>query len=609
MASIITKISIKNIKGYGAPATDINLELKTNRVNVIYAPNGTGKSSIATAFKSLTPKALSPMKEDMHHKDEALLPELSIVLDGQTYSANRTSNTINNVLEPYVINCRTIVSTTQQNIGGRYTKVSGYLDIENVVVINNIPQVVIPRYRITEIKDEFGKNCKILSNREVLFTNPEFWKICDRIGQRLDFFSNAKCRQKLLDDVKDKIQSLEGTAEYIRNNVQDDWFDLLEDNETYKEVIQSITQFTDGMSKLDRFDIFYQTLYFWKRNKQDIRKANKRTAYEEQKAKFNSNLAMLDTTWKNISSIEDGNKLIVKFPHADEISNGQRDILTLVVELLKFKSQIQEGKKYILLIDEVFDYLDDANTITAQYFLTKFLELSKENLFLCMLTHLNPFSFRNYIFSEKKVNYVYLKQTQPVATKAMMAFISFREGLDRTDNRQENLYNRLSHDLFHYNPIVVDYSEDINRYKTNANLHQNWGKTNELHQMLIGEVNKYLSNDDVYDPYAVALALRLRVEKMIYDKINDQNLKIAFINEKMTKHKFKFAEDNNVVIPDILNVVNAIHNEADHLKYDVTNDKYLEKSMVYKLQNYIIQNIIKEIFEWKDVPLTTQSID
>ena len=279
------------------------------------------------------------------------------------------------------------------------------------------------------------------------------------------------------------------------------------------------------------------------------------------------------------------------------------------MELLKFKSQIQEGKKYILLIDEVFDYLDDANTITAQYFLTKFLELSKENLFLCMLTHLNPFSFRNYIFSEKKVNYVYLKQTQPVATKAMMAFISFREGLDRTDNRQENLYNRLSHDLFHYNPIVVDYSEDINRYKTNANLHQNWGKTNELHQMLIGEVNKYLSNDDVYDPYAVALALRLRVEKMIYDKINDQNLKIAFINEKMTKHKFKFAEDNNVVIPDILTVVNAIHNEADHLKYDVTNDKYLEKSMVYKLQNYIIQNIIKEIFEWKDVPLTTQSID
>ena len=112
----------------------------------------------------------------------------------------------------------------------------------------------------------------------------------------------------------------------------------------------------------------------------------------------------------------------------------------------------------------------------------------------------------------------------------------------------------------------------------------------------------------MYDPYAVAMALRLRVEKIIYNQLKDQPQKNAFISEKTTKNKFKFAEDNAIIIPDILYLVNAIHNEADHLKYDATT-VYFEKSMVYKLQNNIIKGIIKQIFEWENKILTTQVID
>lgn len=392
MASVITNISIKNIKGYGDPATSITLELKTNRVNIIYAPNGTGKSSIVAAFRSLNRNTLSPLKDDMYHKDETLLPELSIMMDGRTYSADKVSNTINPVLEPYVINSGTIVNTVRQNIGGKYTKVSGYLDIENIVVINNIPPIVRPHYRITEIRTEFGKNGKILTRRDDLFANnTAFWKACEEIGPKLDFFRSAQFRRQLVDNIKVAIQTLEGTTDYIKNNVQDNWFEALERNRVFDEIMQGLNFFTTGMNKLDRFDLFYQVLYFWSQTKHEIKNANKRTAYEEQRARFDANLALLDTTWKNIRSVEEDNALVVQFPHADEISNGQRDILTLVVELLKFKSLIQSDKKYILLIDEVFDYLDDANTITAQYFLSEFLQRDRENLFLCMFTHLNPF--------------------------------------------------------------------------------------------------------------------------------------------------------------------------------------------------------------------------
>lgn len=66
--------------------------------------------------------------------------------------------------------------------------------------------------------------------------------------------------------------------------------------------------------------------------------------------------------------------LVVEFPHADEISNGQRDVLTFIIQLLKFQSTLRNGKKYLLIIDEVFDYLDDANIIAAQYYLSNLLK-------------------------------------------------------------------------------------------------------------------------------------------------------------------------------------------------------------------------------------------
>ncbi len=606
---MITQISIKNIKGFGDPAKVFNLGLNPNRVNIIYAPNGTGKSSIAAAFKSLRPGKLEVAIDDLYRKDETLAPELSIVMDGASYTANNTSNTLNGVLEPCVINSGTVVCTTQQNIGGRYTKVSGYLDIDNIEVIGKIPPVVVPHYRVTEIKAEFGDNSKIVENRSTLFLEPRFLKACEAAGAYLDFFPKAQYRLNYVNAILDEIHSLRGTADQVVSQVHDAWFDALEADATYLAAMQEMSEFTVGMTRLQRFDLFFQLLYFWSHSKQDIHKANKRTLYEAQRAKFDANLALLDSTWKSIKSVEEKDRLVVQFPHADEISNGQRDILTFAVDLLRFKSQMQVGKKYILLIDEVFDYLDDANTITAQYFLSKFLDLNRGNIYLCLLTHLNPFSFKNYVFSDKKVNFVYLLPTQPVATDAMKAFISFREGLDKNDAAQLDLYEKLSHDLFHYNPLPVDYTLQIAALKTNVHLIPSWGKTNELHRVLIDEVNKYLTGNAVYDPYAVSMALRLRVEKLIYDQLNSQVLKDDYVNQKMTKYKFKFAEDNGVLVPDILNVVNAIHNEADHLKYDAVSHQYLEKSMVYKLQNNVILGIMKNIFGWNGAFLTTDAID
>lgn len=610
--STINNITIKNIKGFGSPAVTLPLELKTNRVNLIFAPNGTGKSSMAAAFRSLEKRALKVEKDNKYHKDETLQSSLSLQMDGATYVADANNNTINPKISCHVINCATTVHTTQRNMG-HFTSVSGYIDIEDIVIE---PVVPISRtgYSITQIRTEFGENGKILENQQQIFDDPKFLLKIKPIWSKLDSFGTAKTRNELITDILAEIHDLRGTAAQVLGNINQDWLSNIEANDIYSTITDVLDVIYQGETRIERFLRFFQLHIHWKINKAAIKAATARVEYEIRKSKYDENLAVLDSTWKNIHTEEIGGNLIVRFPQADEISNGQRDLLTFIVSILKFKIRLREGKKYLLLIDEVFDYLDDANLIAAQYYLSTFLDKSKENLFLCLLSHLNPFTFRSYVFSDKKLNIQYLRETIPTATLPMMNFISFRERLcaegKAGDSAKYALYHKLSHDLFHYNPTVVDYSSDLATYK-NANEHhlnEQWGKTNILHQNLIAEVNSYFSGQPQYDPYAVALALRLRVEKLMHEKLPG-SLQQGFIEEHKTKNKFDYCIQNGIDVPDVFYIVSAIHNEADHLKFDIVSNRYIEKPMVYKLQNNAVTIILKKIFGWQEIPLDSSVID
>ena len=50
---MITNIKIENIKGFGTANNSFDIEIKPQKVNILVAPNGFGKSSITVAFSSL----------------------------------------------------------------------------------------------------------------------------------------------------------------------------------------------------------------------------------------------------------------------------------------------------------------------------------------------------------------------------------------------------------------------------------------------------------------------------------------------------------------------------------------------------------------------------
>ena len=606
----IKNITIKNIKGFGDPAVSLNVDLNSNKVNILYAPNGFGKSSIAAAFNSLKAKSLDVPSEYFHNKTDTLSSELSITLGEEVLIANKHQNSITPNLICKVIKSNIDVETIQHNMG-RFTSVSAYISIPPIEVISKVPESTTTSYSVTELRKEFGKNGKVLDNLADLFTSRKFLCNISDCFSSLDIFLRAKKRHDILLEVVSKINMINGTADFIKNKIQDSIYDNLFTQENCKEILEINSPFIDRKTKFEKFSFLFQIIEWWHLHHREIKQSNSRAEYELFLERFNKDLSLLDTTWKDIHAIEDKGRLLVMYPKADEISNGQRDVLTFVTQLIAFKSSIKPNKKHLLIIDEVFDYLDDANIIVGQYYLSKFLDLYKGQIYLCLLTHLNSKSFRSYIFNTKMVNNIYLKHVIPKASEAMLAYITFRESLDKkNDQAQKELYNDLSRDLFHYNPVVVDYSERIKKYSNDYKLKNSWGKTKIFHDYLIQETNKYINDEEMYDPYAVAMTLRIKIEKLVYEKLESEEQKKAFINTHMTKNKFEYAENEGICILDVYNIVNAIHNEADHIKFNNETNTFVETPMVYKLQNIVIKGILKQIFQANtEVSLSSSSIE
>lgn len=586
---MITNIKIENIKGFGITNNSFDLEIKPRKVNILVAPNGFGKSSITAAFNSLAKGKIKVEEVNMHKKDTTLIPSLSIVLDGANLIANPTTNTINKEITCVIINNRLKVQTISKTFGG-FSTTKGFLSIDSITVVDSIPQKVSDLYKYSDVKRNFGVNGKILPNLSDYFSQNDF---LDRIQFSFECFEKfeTKKRSDLVDEIKISIQQLKGTKEEIIANIQDSFFEKIEQDEFYNrfgEIFKDII----GISLFDKFNLFYQLRFLFKNKKESLLKASRRASYDIFKSKFDRNISHLNTTWKEISSRETKDELVVEFPYADEISNGQRDVLTFIIQLLKFKSILKHGKKYLLIIDEVFDYLDDANIIAAQYYLSNLLKKDDCVIYPILFTHLDPKYFRNYIFKPSLLNIQYLKKVEAVGSNAMKSFIAYREQLDKNIPEQELLYNDLSKFFFHYNPNTIDRSSDI---PTQPNLKTTWAKGINLKLYVLEELNKYLGANVTYDPYAVSLGIRFRLEKLIYDLLDDDK-RIEFIDTHQTDKKLKYAEEHSVLIPDAYYYLSAIHNDADHLKNP--ND---EKSCVYKLNHSVIQNIIKNIFNNQSV--------
>lgn len=594
---MITNITIKNIKGFGDSNGNLNIELRPNKINLLIAPNGFGKSSIAAAFSGLQPRKLNINETDKYELNPTLNAKLSITIGGNTYTADKGKNEISKQIFPFVIKSKLKTNTIAYTFSG-HTTTKSFFDIEKIKVSDVFPNSKI-KYSIRSMRKSVGTNGKILSDISEQFNNYHF---TEKVVSCFDYFEkfHAKSRAKLIEDTLSKINTLRGTEREIVDKILADGtiFETIESESNYQNAI-AILDTENKLNSLERFMLFFQLLFLHKSDHANLTNVNKRRAYEIVKKNVIDSLALLNNTWKDVNVNETNKELIVSYPHADEISNGQRDILTFVVQLIAFRSVIPQNKPSILIIDEIFDYLDDANLIAAQYYLSDLIKKSKQDLYIVVLTHVDPNSFRSYV-TNKILNVQTLSKSQPVGSAAMKTFIAFRENLNKEDPNEKDLYNKLSHYFFHYDPNTIDVSAQI---PTRQNLRPSWGQGLTLHNYVIEECNKYFSVQQKYDPYAICVGIRLRLEKIVYDSLDDEEKKQGFIDTNETNKKMDYAQNQGVTIPDAYYYLSSIHNEADHLK-----DPNKDKACVFKLQHPVIKNIIIELFAYDGQDISIDAI-
>lgn len=578
---MLKSIEIENIKGINHK--QFNLDMIPNKPSLVVAPNGFGKSSIAIGFDSMNRNRIDLQEEDYHKEDESKLPRIKLKLkksDGNVIDLEATEeqNSISNEIGYFVINNR----TKPKGIGSHYGTASARLEIENITLINTIPDNVSFDYSYRETKREFGQNGKVLPNLDNgVLNNLKFIKKLSKEYESLRRANNGKRVQQAIKQICNKVNNQSDTADEILRWIDSNQLEFLKQ-------IKYVSKIGDLLSTYDlkynfvceNYLAAIQLVWLYNSNDNRFRKACKYSNYLLEKNKYKTMLSNFNCTWKNIRASKSGGELIIKFPKAVHISNGERDILTFISMLFKAKQKLNKDSN-ILIIDEVFDYLDDANLTAAQYYITKFIDEFKEekDIYPIILTHLNPDYFKNYTFSNQKV--YYLKKFD---IDVDHHFVNL---LRRGDNPK--IKADVSKHLLHFHPDEINKREDFRELA----LPELWGEEDNFYQFLYDETENYLNGEN-FCPFAVCGAVRVKIEHIVYNKLKNNDSRTKFLNTHGTRKKLKEAEEL-VVVPESYYLLGIIYNEGMHWKEHQDNISPIAS----KLENKVIQKLINDIMDYR----------
>lgn len=579
----IKSIEITNVKGIGNHI--FHLDLNPNKPNILVAPNGFGKSSFGIAFDSLRRNKIDLDSKNYYQNNELNRPVFTIEIEdstGQnTLVADDNQNTINNEFDIFVINSQLLAKAIKRNIHGNVI-VQSSLEIAPTILVPTVPQKVFFTYKAREAKKVFGANGKILPNISDLFSCAP---LLYDISCFIDFkkFSQVKISKKI-NSLIEEINLQNGKADDIKFWIENNKKEELTSIPEFSSLSEIIRRFEGIHSDVDSFLAAFQMIEVAKNMGADFKKAINYSCYLDDKEFYEATISSFNTTRHNIRPKEDKkyNRLIVEWPKAHEMSNGQRDVLSFITLLMRAKRNFRK-KNCILVIDEIFDYLDDANLISFQYFITNMIEEMKnegKNLFPVLMTHLDPFYFNHFCFNRHKIKVAYLKDMPYRSNPNITKLIRNRE--------DSSIRTNVDQYLFHYHPNTLDISTDFE----NLGLPKNWGHSERFHQVIRGEVNKYLNDQDDYDPLAICFGVRVRIEELLYSLISDQEKRDNFINEHGTKKKLDYCESLGLNVPESYYLLGIIYNDRLHWKHNVD----IARPVAIKLENMTIKKMIRDIF-------------
>lgn len=574
-------IEIENIKGISSKR--FVLDVYPNKPSLLVAPNGFGKSSLATAFNSMNHKRILLNEDDFHLEDPSNSPRINIQYQRPDNTivdleATNTTNTISNEIDCFVINNNTKPKGNASTYGG-HANAKATLIIETVVLVDNIPENVPFNYSYRGFKAKFGVNSGILPNLNTFLNNLKLVECISEKYQEIQRANGVKIQGRI-NSLIDEINLQNGTNQQLINWIESNKINDLKQIKYLNEIGDLIHKFDIGFdSEVISYLAAIQVIWLYNQDNNIFKNACTYCNYKLDKQQFDTTLRTFNCTWKSIRSSETGGKLVVKFPKAIHISNGQRDILTFISMLFKAKRRLKKSAN-ILIIDEVFDYLDDANLTAAQYYISTFIkefDNTHKRIYPIILTHLNPNYFKNFAFSNQKV--YYLDKSTIHVSPHLIRLLKNRKDATIEDD--------VSKYLLHYNPGAINKRGE---FRT-LSIPELWGVGNTFIQHLFEEVANYLRNNP-YDPFAVCGGVRVKVEEIAFNKLQSDEARNIFLNTHTTRKKLEEADNMGVISPESHYLLGIIYNEGMHWKENQDN----VSPIASKLENLTIKKLIKDVF-------------
>jgi hypothetical protein len=580
----IRKIEIQKIRGICL--LEIPLDIHPNKPTFFVAPNGFGKTSIATVFNSMNRNKIKLPNEYRHNNDQTAEPLIRITDDNDTvYYANHTSNTISTEFSVFVINNQIRPKASARKFDGHFSSTPS-LAIDPIVLYQTIPNRADFSYSYSDMKRNLGNSAgKLLINLTPQIKNPNFVRCFSQVRTQLKKLLQSR-NSKKIESFLSEINSLTGTKQAIANSAIGT---ILLQSDIINTVIERFDSLFSGLTQIEKLVNAIQLRELFNNNRDNLSNIIDYYNYIFAEKEINEMLGFFNCTWKNIKAREKSSELVIEFPKANQISNGERDVLCFIGKLFEARNKLRK-EKAILVIDEIFDYLDDANLIAAQYYLTKFIDQFKKSgreLFLIILTHLDPMFFNTYSFSTKNV--IYLNKINRLTNKHKINnLLKDRERCKKTDKER---YDRISTHYLHYSHTNIDESEYLQTLGVETEL-----LTSESFQRTaMQELENYCSGMD-FDPALVCCGLRICIEKKAYEQLSEQNQKDEFLTIHKTTDKLEYAKKKGAIVPEVYFLLSIIYNEAMHL-----DDQCKKLNPIsYKLRNKVIHNMISEICEVDD---------
>lgn len=598
MINLLKRIKLENIKGKQNFEVTFN-DLTANQPNIIVAPNGYGKSTIATALKASTNGKLKLDINDVYMQDINNIPKLEIELYGDNsgvYVSTSNEGHISRNMSVYVINSSLYAKNTSRSFGGSRISNTADLRVKDIVIFDQIPQNESINYSCREMRRRFENKGKLFLNISSMLTN------ADNLAKLIDINSSLrKCIEQVTIQNKFKTFindcSTDKSATEIKREIPESKIDEFKTNQHIKCLFECIEKMDMKPSNWQNIDIIFTAIQICSvlKNHYDINEKNilknafSYLKYKETKTLIDNRLEEFNTTGRNIKTHEERGKLIVKFERATSMSNGERDILSFIVQLSKFEISFSKNIG-ILAIDDVFDYLDGSNMLAVQYYLSETINKCKEKnkiLFPIIFTHLDPDVFSNYYFKKKKVHYISFASTLDLNTD-IVKMLRLREKENCSSEKEivEKYY-------IHY--IDEDYSMDS---ASASKISSSFNDSNiTFRNKLYDEIkNKYLTKS-IYNPIMIIAGLRIKIEEIIYQRLSESDRE-KYINTHTVINKLNYAVDRGIEVPELFFLLQPLYNDGLHLsgKDEAVRSKI--KSCYLKTNNLHIRRMIAKVFEY-----------